>query len=160
MTDSKQYQGKIFMTRQHAMTSTWIAIYINWIKKNNFINVWKLFSLGAILNFADSCCKTWNCKKILRGSGKICLLANYNVIRCEQLQRFQLDPYLRAWLQIWTWDDQEQFQQVARAELKLGTTGLRVQLADHLASASERVARERMFLFSSSPIYVCPYSEF
>ena len=30
--------------------------------------------------------------------------------------------YLQAWLRIWTWDNREQIQQVARAELEPGTT--------------------------------------
>ena len=45
--------------------------------------------------------------------------------------------YLQAWPRIWTrddQDDQEQIQQVARAELKPGAAGLRVRRADHSAT--------------------------
>ena len=38
--------------------------------------------------------------------------------------------YLQAWLRIWTWDDREQIQQVAKAGLEQGTTGLQVWRAD------------------------------
>ena len=42
--------------------------------------------------------------------------------------------YLQAWPRIWTRDDREQIQKVARAEHEPGTAGLRVQRADHLAT--------------------------
>ena len=42
--------------------------------------------------------------------------------------------YLQAWPRIWTRDDREQIQQVARAGLERGTTGLRVPRADHSAT--------------------------
>ena len=38
--------------------------------------------------------------------------------------------YLQACLKIWTRDDREHIQQVARAGLKHGTAGLRVQRGD------------------------------
>ena len=42
--------------------------------------------------------------------------------------------YLQAWPRIWTRDDREQIQQVARAELKPGAARLRVRRADHSAT--------------------------
>ena len=42
--------------------------------------------------------------------------------------------YLQAWPRIWTRDDREQIQQVARAGLEPGTAGLRVQPTDHSAT--------------------------
>ena len=42
--------------------------------------------------------------------------------------------YLKAWPRIWTRDDREQVQQVARAGLEPGTAGLQVRRADHLAT--------------------------
>ena len=44
-------------------------------------------------------------------------------------------PGLRlTWLRIWTWDEQEQIQQLARVGLEHGTTGLQVWRADHSAT--------------------------
>ena len=42
--------------------------------------------------------------------------------------------YLQAWPRISTRDNREQLQQVARARLDPGTTGLRVRRADHTAT--------------------------
>ena len=42
--------------------------------------------------------------------------------------------YLQAWLRIWTRDDRDQIQQMARAGLELGTAGLRVWRADNSAT--------------------------
>ena len=42
--------------------------------------------------------------------------------------------YLQAWPRIWTRDDQEQIQQLARAGLEPGTAGLRVRRADNSAT--------------------------
>ena len=42
--------------------------------------------------------------------------------------------YLQAWPRIWTWDEQEQIQQLARAGLEPGTAGLRVRRADNSAT--------------------------
>ena len=42
--------------------------------------------------------------------------------------------YLQAWPRIWTRDDQEQIQQVARAGLEPGTAALRVRRADNSAT--------------------------
>ena len=42
--------------------------------------------------------------------------------------------YSQAWPRIWTRDDREQIQQVARAGLEPGTAGLRVRRADHSAT--------------------------
>ena len=42
--------------------------------------------------------------------------------------------YLQAWPRIWTRDDREQIQQVARAGLEPGTAGLRVRRADNSAT--------------------------
>ena len=44
--------------------------------------------------------------------------------------------YLQAWSRIWTRDDRERIQEVARAGLEFGTTGLRVRRADHSATLS------------------------
>ena len=44
--------------------------------------------------------------------------------------------YLQEWLKIWTRDDWEQIQQVARAGLEPGTAGLQVRPADHSATLS------------------------
>ena len=57
--------------------------------------------------------------------------------------RFQKNPnwlktvpvgYLQAWPRIWTQDDREQIQQVAKAGIEPGTAGLRVRHADNSAT--------------------------
>ena len=50
--------------------------------------------------------------------------------------RRQPGGYLQVWPRIWTQDDREQIQQVARAGLEPGNTGLWVQHADHSATAA------------------------
>ena len=42
--------------------------------------------------------------------------------------------YLQAWPRIWTQDDREQIQQVAKAGIEPGTAGLRVRHADNSAT--------------------------
>ena len=48
--------------------------------------------------------------------------------------RSQQVDWLRAWPWIWTREDREQVQQVARVECESGTAGLQVQHAGHAAS--------------------------
>ena len=57
----------------------------------------------------------------------------HNRIRNPNQQR-QPVGYLQAWPKIWTLDNQEQIQQVARVGLVPGTARLQVRRTDHLAT--------------------------
>ena len=56
----------------------------------------------------------------------------HNTIKNPTVRR-QPFGYLQAWLRIWTLDDWEQIQQVARVGLKLRAAALQVWRADHSA---------------------------
>ena len=54
--------------------------------------------------------------------------------------------YLQVWLKIWTQDDREQIQHVARAGLELGMVWLLVWHADHSAMLPSTAASHKMSL--------------
>ena len=54
--------------------------------------------------------------------------------------------YLQVWPKIWTWDDQEQIQQVARAGLEHGVVWLLVWRADHSAMLPSTAASHMLSL--------------
>ena len=60
--------------------------------------------------------------------------------------------YLQAWPRIWTRDDGEQIQQVARVGFEPETAGLRVRRADHSRAATLPPWRQNYNAADSSPV--------